>query len=548
MSSSASSSPGNARASAPAGAGADARARRVGALLAAAVLAAWAGAILLALRPPYAGIDDMAQHVVWFRRYLPHPALAGSPIGDFFIGSNGPLYRALYAGVAALGVDPVAFAFAVALASAVAVAWAAARLVAAVGGGRWAVALAPATMLLFLSFRDDVGTGTARGIAWPLLVAALWLLRADRPLAFAGLLGAGALVYPPVVALLLPVAGLDRALEQWRARRWWPEPRWVAALAIPALVLIAATALLPDAGGPSVTAAQARLWPEFQAGGRANFFGQNAWDYWLFGRRSGLLPMAVTGAWPVVAGALVALAAGLAPPPARRLAVVLALVSLLLWAAAHVTLFALYLPSRFPSYGLGAAVALLCACALGRAAEAGRGRAAALAMAALPLLLWPLGRWPVASVAVPESPSLLAAMAGGAPGRVAGWSRDLDRVPVAIARDVLWSRETALPYKQGHRNRMRDVLADTIVALAAPNRAPLLAWARANQVAWILLPADALAPRRDLPPALATLRERPDALRAWHALPAGWLARQHRCRLTDGRNIAWGTACLARQR
>lgn len=80
-------------------------------MLASVVLLLWIGGVALQIaRQPFVSQDDTVQHVVWFRRYMPSGPLADSRIGDFFIASTGPLYRALYEAAAWSGIDPITVA------------------------------------------------------------------------------------------------------------------------------------------------------------------------------------------------------------------------------------------------------------------------------------------------------------------------------------------------------------------------------------------------------------------------------------------------------
>lgn len=518
---------------------------KAGALALAAYVA---GVVRQLATVPYPSQDDMAQHIVWFRALLPHSSFPATPIGDFFIGSNGPLFRALYGGAASLGCDPVALAWCVGLLATVATAYAAGRLARACGASGATVALAPAAAILFLSFRDDMPTGTARAIGWPLLMTGWWLLAARRPVGFAGVSAASALVYPPVTVLLLAAGGVERGWAWWRAPSTRTAAIWGAALLLPAAVLVAAMAG-HDPWGPSVSLAEARQLPEFGPDGRARFF-TDPLDYWLFGARGGLLPSGIHLAWPFILAAIFAAVARVRlPRPLLWFAGLSAGIGLALWLLAHAVLFRLYLPSRFPSYGLGVALMLIGAAVAGRGWRTGRRALVILAAFGPPLVLAAFGQWPKSGIEHSDAPAVMAAMARDRrPGLAGGLAGELDRVPIVLGRATWWSAETALPYKERYRRMMNARLGATVATVASPDPAAVLGWARANGIVLVLLPADLM--RRDFRERWTATLDGPgmeNYRRAWRARGRSWLWRQRRCRAADAALVAWDMVCLGAQ-
>ncbi|WP_461159092.1 hypothetical protein [Sphingobium sp. TomMM35A] len=430
----------------------------------------------------------MGQHIVWFRRYLAISPIGESAIGDFFLTSNGLLFRALYTGIALVGIDPVAAAWAIGLGSAVLAALCAWRFARAAGAETLTSAFVPAALILFLSFRDDAATGSARAIGWAVLAAALWMLAGRHRWWMMIVLCVGALIYPPIVALALCIVMIDQLISFYRTRDWADLLLWGIAAVVPAL-LVLATLLPADPWGPTVTLAEAKQLSDFQPGGRAQFFFEGSARFWLTGSRSGLIPSNVYHAWPLVAAGIAGLFLAKSRGKLLYWNSVIAGSGLLLWIAAHFTLFTLYLPSRFPSYAIGIVVALSASSLADQLCAQRRYWLVGLFTLA-PLCLYGFkGSWPYAGLRGLDSPELAPALLDNSQhGVVAGLSPDLDRLPIAVSRTVYWSWETALPYKSGYRSMMRRRLNLTIDALLATQPSNVLRWAAANDIAFIILP------------------------------------------------------------
>lgn len=496
-------------------------------------------------RHPMRVQNDIVHHVVWFRAYLPRPSLTGDPIGDFFLTSNGPLYRLFYETVARAGADPVRAAWGLALAAAAITAAAARGWLLALGASRSTAAAAAILMLLFLGFRDDLPSGGARAVGWPVLMVGLWALSARRPLPFAvaGAVGGG--VYPSATVLLLVAAAVD-LLTSTRGRTpgWRGLVPWAAA-AVPAAAFILWTVLQPDPWGPTVSGEVARTLPHFGPDGRTFFFHPNPLQAWFFNPRAGLLPGPIYQAWPLLLAVPAALIWARPRGAFERHVAILALTAVGLWALAHATLFTLYLPSRFVSFGLGASMVALAASLSGHLADRSPATRTAVLLGLLivPLVAQVVEPYPRFTGRLPRAPALMSALAADpAPGLVAGLAKDLDSVPVAANRPVYWSRKLAIPYKARFRALMDTRLARTIAAVTAPTPAPFLDLAAQERIAFLLLEADlfAGAPRpRWFVTAAAGVDVPPPA--RWRN---AWPLRQTRCRTAQAGVWLFDVACL----
>jgi hypothetical protein len=483
--------------------------------------------------------DDARQHVFWMWRFVDPALFPGDVIADYFASLAPPGYRALYRILAMAGIDPL-------LASKVLPA--ALAVVASAFCHGTTVRLLPvpaagflATLVLNQSLwiEDDLASATPRAFACPLFLAFLYHLLGGRALPCAVTVGLLGLFYPQVA--LVAQAILSLRLLRWHGRRpaWSPDRgdrrRWVAG----ALVLIPALALagLPArAFGPVVTAAQSRAEPEFGvitegpwppprtyteliAGdpGRAFFFHDNPWIFWLAGPRSGLFP----GLLPPLALAGLALPALLrwSRPGARvrqargALALLGQVVaaSLALFALAHLLLFELHLPNRYVYHSLrtaaalGAGIALLGALDAGRRAGAGAGRsrlrATAIVAAAglvLALALLPfLPRFTIANqlhVTGRAGPLYLFLQGQPADTMVASLSPEANNLPIFARRSILVGSEYALPYHVRYRAQIRARTAALIEAQYSADGREVRGFIERHGVDFWLLDRAAFAP------------------------------------------------------
>ncbi|MCC6177242.1 MAG: hypothetical protein IT305_18205 [Chloroflexi bacterium] len=331
-------------------------------------------------------------------------------------------------------------------------------------------------------------------------------------------------------------------------------PIWLGLAVVLAVLLFTLGQQSARAYGPSVTAEQARGMPEFQSGGRASYFIPDPVRFWLDSTRSGL---ALTVKDPLLGGlpALTipfVLAVGLviwglagwrrwcAPPVVPRdgawVLVALLATSLLLFGAAHLLLYALYLPARHVQFSLpivwalagGLAWALLgdrigdrLSDALGnvltrRQALQGRVRSlgwfrSAAPLAGLTLLVLhapPVGTFYVAG----RHPAIYAYLRTTPPAmRVAALPTDSSMIPLLAERPVLVSWEHALPYHATYYVPLRARMRALSSAYYAESPVPLARLLGREQVGIVLANVSALERYQQQvsgrAPALAALAE-----------------------------------------
>lgn len=540
-----------------------------------------AKALIEALSGPYVMQDDARQFVVWMARWSDPALFRGDFIADYFDSVTPVGFKALYWALWRIGIDPVLFHKLLPLPLALAVAYLAYRLatdyvsVPAVGF------IAGALTTFFVSLIEDTASATPRAFAAPLFLALLCCLAERRTVTTVVVAALQALIYPAIA--IVSAAMLPLTLLRWRTRGpglstdrgdWLRAVLGVGAIGLAMLPF----ALASDQFGPAVSLAEAGQMPALQIGGEFEFFYDDPLRYYLCGYRSGFLPVqwgcysayrAGLAIAPALAILLAAFAVGVPlmltiralRPGARRprpqVAVLLAVVaaSALCFAAAHIFLFQLHLPSRYGQHPLRATAMVALAVALapalaGLAARCGpaAGRTlmprqrAALAgslgliagayvlIAALPIVprtLYVHGAYPPLYAFFANKPK---------ESVVASISREADNVPAFGLRTVVASPNNDVPYQHGYNDEMEARARGLIRALYDPDIASIQAYIRAYGVDFLLLDRDTFEPsyvesawwRHDFPdvaelarqslaggaaPAVASLLERCDVYR-----------------------------------
>jgi hypothetical protein len=188
--------------------------------------------------------------------------------------------------------------------------------------------------------------GFQRAFIQPVVLLTVLLLLKRRPLIAAIVAAAGALVYPP--AALLAVAIICFCAVTWEGRRPHLDRRGAVAAAVAGGLALLAV-LVPEAlrgGAPAeLSADMARRFPEFNEFGTLHFFESDPITY-LTQNRSGF---DLRGSGSILLIAALALLV-LRPANARLLRQqvwAMPIVSLVIFTAAQLVLFKLYLPHRY---------------------------------------------------------------------------------------------------------------------------------------------------------------------------------------------------------
>lgn len=466
--------------------------------------------------------DDARQFLAWAARLRDPGAMAGDLIADYFQTVSPPLYRLVFALPAMVGVDPLVTAKLLVPLLLIASALAAWRVASALAPRPIAAFITAACAMLAIIHEDAIFTATPRAFFAPLFLLFLDGLLRERRIQALVALALLAAIYPAPALVGLTMLGLSRL--RWQERRF---PRLApGSIAFVAAATIAvALAVLPlrqetQRWTPNVTLAQARTMPVFMAPeGRSNLVGADGAMHWLCSDRIGFVPSVVNCHGDLSRGALIDIALFILPilllsaralqhrwrgviADAGGLIFARAFVAAALWwSIAAAMAFDLHLPGRYSQPVLGLVGALGLGRILGAVLADPLERHPAIATA-LALLLLPAGfLTPKMRLLSPDDDGAIARIAALPPAtRIAGVGDTLDFVPALTGRAVLATAEHAIPYQLGYFRRARRQMADSVAALATPDRSAFANFVRGYRIDVIavdrgLLAGAPLAPR-----------------------------------------------------
>ncbi|HEY9674836.1 MAG TPA: hypothetical protein V6D11_25575 [Waterburya sp.] len=463
-----------------------------------------------AFSSPYVVQDDARQHVFWMQRFLDPELFPNDLIADYFQSVAPAGYKVIYHLAAAIGFDPMIFNKWLPIML---------GLIATAYCFNVALQLLPipaagfvSTLLLNQSLwlKDDLVSGTPRAFMYPLFLAFLYYLLRRSLLPCLVALALQGLFYPST--LLICAGVLVVRVVHWEAGklRLSCDRRdyllCAAGLGVTLLVLLPLV-LESSQFGPATSVAEARMMPEFADAGRARFFLDSPFEFWLYADRSGLFPYE----WarlpyfylPLLLLGLTLLLLYELRHPSRfplvreitsNIAVLaqIALVSWGLFIAAHALLFKLYLPSRYTQYSIRILTALAGAIAaivlldaifrwVGDRSDSQPPKRQFWALALTALLSATLIFYPVLLKASGFSlPRTLLYSVGEVPELyqfflqqpkdtlIASLARGTEDLPSFSKRSILVSREHALPYHKGYYSQFRQRAIDLINAQYSP--------------------------------------------------------------------------------
>ncbi|MGD1943265.1 MAG: hypothetical protein ACFB0G_18375 [Leptolyngbyaceae cyanobacterium] len=330
-----------------------------------------------AFSAPYVAQDDARQHVFWMQRFLNPDLFPQDLFADYFQSVAPWGYATLYHLAARVGIDPWVFNKILP----VAIALVATGLVFLIVMELVQMPLAAFVSAVFfnqmLPLRDDVVAATPVAFFHPFFLAFLWCLlrRWWWPCALSiFLLG---WFYPQGVLVMAAILGLrGLTLVRWQKGRFTLTGTKADYWVIGSGLLAAFLALLPyalqdSAYGPVLTVDQAREMFALSPSGWSKFFDEDFADFWLFGKRTGLLPLEWSTpdlkvqpqVWLTLALPFLLVFPGrstLAKRNAGRIALLLqvAIASTLCFLVAHLLLFQLHLPNRYTEHSFRAIAAL----------------------------------------------------------------------------------------------------------------------------------------------------------------------------------------------
>lgn len=326
--------------------------------------------------------DDARRFLFWMVSWRDPRLFDGDYIANFYQALSPAGYRGLYWLADRIGIAPISMHLAVPVVIAPIATYLIFRVCAHVGTRIWHTTLATAVACANMVASGHIYSGTPRAFPWIYLPLFLLAMVERKPwLAMSSIMLAG-LFYPvllPVLAGALIVSDLVSILTVSSLRHWLRG-------ALPTLLNLALAAafalyylLASTAHGGNWSYGEARALASLQPGGRNAFFPaadlSSHVEFWLWGRRSGVLPYHWIEDWFYAACVVPVLfvVLGRAFVGRRRDAVeelslslfALLTSALVLWALSHLTLFRGYLPSRFTEFVLclipGPALAMMLA-------------------------------------------------------------------------------------------------------------------------------------------------------------------------------------------
>jgi hypothetical protein len=467
------------------------------------VIFAWLG-LQEAFDGQYVVQDDARQHVFWMQRFLDPQLFPNDLITNYFQAVAPDGYTAVYRVMASLGIQPLVLNKLLPMVL---------GLITTAYCFGLALEILPVPILGFtaslllnqnLWMKDDLISATPRGFLYPIFLAFLYyLLRRD----------AGRLLWNSLIPCLISISLIGLFYPQYifvavgilllRLLRWqnnriqFSNDRrdyLFCGLGIGVAILV----LLPFAlgtseYGPAIAASEAKKLPEFLRRGRSSFFVDDPLDYWLFGRRSGMMPRSLFTPVTLCLGPLlpVLLRYPRRFPLVERINHNLAILPQILLAAvgmflaAHALLFRLHLPSRYTGHSFRIVMALAAAIVLVVLLDSVLGWATAAihqrkrqwvalgvtTLLAVSLVFYPyfVARFPVTAYQKGLYPDLYQFFARQPKETlVASLADEAGNLPTFSQRSVLVAREYAIPYHVGYYNQFRQRVAALIQAQYTP--------------------------------------------------------------------------------
>jgi len=445
-------------------------------------------ALQKAFNSPYIVQDDARQHVFWMQRYIDPQLFPNDTIADYFQTVAPVGYTTLYQLIANLGIEPLTLSKLLPLIL---------TLITTIYAFALTRQLLPIPIAGFISsllvnqtlwMRDDLVSATPRAFVYPLLLGFWYYLIRRSLIPSLGAIALQGWFYPQSVLISSGVLILQ--LGKWQKGKLQLSPErkdyyFCAAGLVVAFLVMLPYAITTSEFEPIITATQAKQMPEFWAGGRASFFTDNFWDFWLNGDRSGLLPRRQS--LPILLYAALFLPfLGKIPQhfpltrqihPSIILLPQILITSLTLFFTAHLLLFHLHLPSRYTEHTLRLLLPIATGIALTILGHGLFQKTKYLAIGFATILAGILIFYPLLVTDFPKT----AYEIGTAPelyqffthqpkdSHIASLSREADNLPTFTHRSILVSWEYAIPYHLGYYLPLRQRAIDLIRAQYSPD-------------------------------------------------------------------------------
>ena len=241
--------------------------------------------IIPAFSSQYVVQDDARSHVFWMARFLNPELFPNDIIADYFRSVAPKGYTYFYQLFFLIGIPPLLLnKFLPIILGLIATAYCFGVAIEILP-----VPLAGFLSTLFLNqnlwLKDDLISATPRAFFYPLFLAFLYYFLRHSSLGIAITISLLGLFYPQGVLLCAALLVLDFL--------YFRNQQKFTILTIgltTAFFVLLPYALNTSKYSPIITLTEAKKLPEFFPGGRASFFSDNTFDFWLTGDRSGIIP------------------------------------------------------------------------------------------------------------------------------------------------------------------------------------------------------------------------------------------------------------------
>ncbi|MFB6276672.1 MAG: hypothetical protein ABEI32_11095, partial [Halothece sp.] len=454
---------------------------------------------LLGLQEAFAGNyivqDDARQHVFWMQRFLDPNLFPDDLIADYFQAVAPWGYRFVYWLPAQLGIDPFLWNKFLPVILNLITAGFCFGIILELISIPFAAFSGSILLAQSLGFTAAVVSGTQKAFIYPLFLAFIYFLLKKRLVATLIVIALQGLFYPQI--LLISAVTLFIRLFQFKQGKIQFNQQnlrlSIAGLMV-AIIVMLPFALKTNQFGPVITPEQAKQLPEFLPGGRSSFFNpDDAGEFWLKGRSglrfaSALTP--VTNVFGILLPILMLFPRWfpLTKKVSQKITLLLQilLASGIMFAAAHLLLFQLHLPSRYTEHSLrilfsisAAIVIVILIDAAIQFAETIRSHRAVklflplatILFFAIPLLFYPLllNGFPSTAYKQGTAPNLYAFLQQQPKDTlVASIAMEVNNIPTFAQRSILVGSEYAIPYHWGYYQQFRQRTLDLITAQYSP--------------------------------------------------------------------------------
>ena len=478
--------------------------------------------IIPALSHQYIVQDDARSHVFWMARFLNPELFPNDIIADYFQSVAPQGYTNLYKLFSLIKIPPLLLNKILPIIL---------GLITTAYCFKIAIQILPIPLAGFLStlllnqnlwLKDDLISGTPRAFFYPLFLGFIHYFLKKSSLGIIITITLLGLFYPQGVFLCAALLTLD--FLHFRNQ----QKLTILTIGLTtAFLILLPYALNTSEYSPIITLTQAKKLPEFFPGGRASFFSNNNFDFWLTGDRSGIIPpewLSQSFLPPQVwAGLLLFIFLSLKERfPTQKitnkiiLLPELALGSTGIFLAAHLLLFRLHHPSRYSQHSFRIIMALAGGIAFTLIIDIIRKKLHLLNLSCKNkpfqkiktisisiciyivltlLLLYPAltNNFPVTNYVVGKAPQLYEYLAQQPSDiRIASLALEANNIPTFAKRSILVSSEYALPYHQGYYSQIKQRAKDLIQAQYSPNLEQVKKIIRKYKIDFWLLDSQAL--------------------------------------------------------